>query len=140
MRYFGAMSNPIQVWFDALPEEWQERAQEVREILLDAAPNMKEEWKYKLPFYCNGRWMCYFSLQKSRLILGFVEGAHLSDPHGLFATTDHKQIRHVIFEPTPAKLNGRALRAHLGSCNAQRGALGKAKTGQALMTTTRASA
>ena len=55
--------------------------------------------------------MCYLSLQKGRLILGFVEGVHLFDPHGLFAKTEHKQIRHVIFEAPPAQFNERALRA-----------------------------
>lgn len=74
------MSTKIETWFDALPEEWQTPAQRIRELLMEAAPNMKEEWKYKTPFYGNGRWMCYLSLQKEQLVLGFVEGVHLLDP------------------------------------------------------------
>ncbi len=103
------MSTKIETWFDALPEEWQTPAQRIRELLMEAAPNMKEEWKYKTPFYGNGRWMCYLSLQKEQLVLGFVEGVHLLDPDGLFARTDHKLIQHYL-PPTSGKLPEAALR------------------------------
>lgn len=104
-------SGSVQAWFDALPPQWQEPAQQLREWLLDAAPGMKEEWKYQLPFYSNGRWMCYLSLQKGRLVLGFIEGIHLPDPQRLFARTDHKQIRHYLPPPAPGRMPERALRA-----------------------------
>jgi len=103
------MSAKVQAWFDALPEQWQDHAQRIRELLLDASPVMKEEWKYATPFYSNGRWMCYLSFQKKGLVLGFVDGVHLLDAEGLFATTDHKQIRHFLPQQAPARMNERAL-------------------------------
>lgn len=103
------MSGKIQTWFDALPEEWHTPAQRLCELLMEAAPNMKEEWKYSTPFYGNGRWMCYLSLQKGQLVLGFIEGVHLVDPDGLFARTDHKLIQHYL-PPTSGQLPEAALR------------------------------
>lgn len=109
--YFRRMPSTVQAWFDELPLPWQEPAQQLREWLLDAAPGMKEEWKYQLPFYSNGRWMCYMALQKGRLVLGFIEGIHLPDPQGLFARTAHKQVRHYLPPPAPGRLPEQALRA-----------------------------
>lgn len=103
------MSAKVQTWFDALPDQWHECAQRIRELLMDASPAMKEEWKYNVPFYSNGRWMCYLSFQKKGLVLGFVEGIHLLDPEGLFANTEHQQIRHFLPQPAPARMNERAL-------------------------------
>ena len=78
------MSAKVQAWFDALPEERQDRAERVRELLMDASPTMTEEWKYNIPFFCNEQ-MCYLSLQKSGLVVGSVDGVHLLDVDGLFA-------------------------------------------------------
>jgi len=101
--------SAVDGWFEELPEEWHEVAFALRNRLLEASPRMKEEWKYKLPFYSNGRWMCYLSFQKKRLVLGFIEGVHLLDPDALFAPTGHKMIRHFLPGPSPSALNDRAL-------------------------------
>ncbi len=104
------MSAAVQGWFDVLPEPWQAPAQRIRELLLEASPVMREEWKYRTPFYSHRRWMCYLSLQKAGLVLGFVQGRNMLDPDGLFAPTDHTQIRHYLPPPAPAPLPEAALR------------------------------
>jgi hypothetical protein len=104
------MSAKIEAWFEALPDLWQERAQRLRTLLLEASPAMREEWKYNTPFYCNGRWMCYLSLQKQKLVLGFVDGIDLLDAEGLFAHTDHRSIRHYLPPEPPSRMNEPALR------------------------------
>ncbi len=95
-------------WFESLPDEWRDVASVLRDMLIQASPQVKEEWKYKLPFYSHRRWMCYLSLQRNALILGFVQGVHLNDPDGLFASTGHKQIRHYLppKDPKAIPLNG----------------------------------
>jgi hypothetical protein len=108
--YLGAMSAAVEAWFEALPEEWQGPAQRLRELLLEASPLMRETWKYGIPFYEHRRWMCYLSMQKKGLVLGFVQGIHLGDREGLFAPTDHAQIRHYLPPPAPAPLPEGALR------------------------------
>lgn len=124
------MSAKIEAWFEALPELWQERAQRLRTLLLEADPAMREEWKYNTPFYCNGRWMCYLSMQKHSLVLGFVDGVHLLDAEGLFAPTAHKLIRHYLPPPPPARMNEPALRRLIAEAmliSAERKAMQKGK-------------
>ena len=96
------MAGHVQRWFDRLPEHWQERAQRLRELILEAAPGMEEKWMFKSSqFYLHHGWLCYFSFKKDQLIIGFIQGKHMADPQGLFALTDHKQIRHYL-PPEPA--------------------------------------
>jgi hypothetical protein len=104
------MSAVLEAWFEALPEQWKDPAQRIRELLLEASPVMKEEWKYGTPFYSHRRWMCYLSLQRTGLVLGFVQGRNMLDPDGLFAPTDHAQIQHFLPKPAPAPLPEAALR------------------------------
>jgi hypothetical protein len=104
------MSAAIEGWFEELPEEWQAPARRIRELLLQASPLVREEWKYRTPFYSHRLWMCYLSLQKNGLVLGFVQGRNMLDPDGLFATTEHSQIQHFLPSPSPAPLPETALR------------------------------
>lgn len=83
-------------WFEELPEEWKAVAEVLHDLLLEASPLMQVEWKYNLPFYSHRRWMCYLSLQKQGLVLGFVSGVHMVDTERLFAPTEHKLIRHYL--------------------------------------------
>lgn len=104
------MSAALEAWFEQLPEEWRPQAQRLRELLLESSPLMRESWKYSTPFYDHRRWMCYLSLQKKGLVLGFIQGKLLGDPDGLFAPTDHALIRHYMPGPAPARLPEGALR------------------------------
>ena len=89
----------IEDWFEGLPEAWRPVAEEIRSIVMDASPHIREEWKYGTPFYSHLRWMCYLSLQKKGLVLGFVQGGVMVDPEGILAHTEHRSIRHFL----PAK-------------------------------------
>lgn len=105
------MAAEVQRWFDRLPEHWQERAQRIRELLLDAAPGVEEKWMFKsTPFYLHHGWMCYVNFTKDQLIVGFCNGVHMLDPQGLFALTDHKQIRHYLPSAPTDRLNEAAFR------------------------------
>lgn len=104
------MSAPVEAWFEELPEEWQATAQRIRELLMEASPVMREEWKFRTPFYSHRVWMCYLSLQKNGLVLGFIQGRNMLDPDGLFAPTEHAQIQHYLPPPSPAPLPENALR------------------------------
>jgi hypothetical protein len=89
------MTREVEAWFEKLPQEWHEVAQRVRELILGAAPSMEEKWMFKsAPFYLHHGWLIYLALQKGRLIVGFCNGVHMADPEGLFARTQHAQIRH----------------------------------------------
>ncbi|HMC98152.1 MAG TPA: hypothetical protein VKG92_10885 [Flavobacteriales bacterium] len=47
---------------------------------------------------------------EERLVIGFCNGVHMSDPEGLFALTNHKQIRHFLPPKPPARMNEGAFR------------------------------
>lgn len=104
------MVAPVESWYEALPDQWRDGAQRIRELIMEASPGMRETWRYGIPFYDHRRWMCYVSLQKGELVLGFVQGVHLGDPEGLLERTDHKLIRHYRPAPLPVRMDEGALR------------------------------
>src|SRR5262245_49880700 len=104
------MAGEVQRWFDALPEHWQERAQRIRELMLDV-PGMEEKWMFKSsPFYLHNGWLTFFWLKNDQLIIGFCAGARMLAGQALFAPTDHKVIRHYLPPRPPARLNENDLR------------------------------
>ncbi len=104
------MATEVQRWFDRLPEHWQDRAQRIRELLLDAASGMEEKWLFKsTPFYLHHGWMCYLNFKDDKLIVGFCNGVRMVDPQGLFALTEHAQIRHYVPPAPPAPWNEDAI-------------------------------
>jgi hypothetical protein len=100
----------IEDWFEGLPEAWRPVAEEIRSIVMEASPLIREEWKYGTPFYSHLRWMCYLSLQKKGLVLGFVQGGVMVDPEGILAHTEHRLIRHFLPAMEVAKLSVGPLR------------------------------
>ncbi len=107
--YLGSMNAQLDRWFDELPEEWQERAEQLRHMLRNASPAMAEERKHDVPCYTHRRWMCYLSFQKGRLILAFLQGKQLLDTDGLLAHTDHKLVRQYMVPPKGSAFDTEAL-------------------------------
>ena len=104
------MAAELEGWFAKLPEAWQERAQRIRELILEAAPGMQEKWMFKsTPFYIHHGWLCYFNFRKGQLILGFCAGARMGDPDGLLVG-DQLVVRHFLPSVPPARKNEAALR------------------------------
>ena len=69
----------------SLIEEFYERQKEpnrscflsLRKIILDFDPDIKETWKYQIPFFTyKGKMFCYLSQQKKKLVpyIGFAKG------------------------------------------------------------------
>lgn len=78
-----------------LPSWQQEIIEYLREILLDAAPAMMEEIKYKIPFYSYMGDLCYINPQDDHVVLGFIKGTELIDEFDLL-TGDQQQVRHYV--------------------------------------------
>jgi hypothetical protein len=104
------MARDVEAWFEKLPDQWRDRAQRIRELILEAAPGMKEEWMFESAiFYKHHGWLIYLAMQKVGLVVGFCNGVHMTDPEGLFARTEHTQVRHYLPPPT-GRLSETALR------------------------------
>lgn len=107
----GRMAREVESWFEALPQEWRAPAQRIRELILEAAPGMEEDRVFESAvFFKHHGWLIYLSLQKVGLVVGFCNGVHMTDPEGLFARTDHTQVRHYLPPPAGERLNEAALR------------------------------
>ena len=68
----------------------------LRALILDAAPDIVEEWKWDTPvFACKGNVVATGAF-KDHVKLNFFKGAALNDPHGLFnAGLDAKAMRAI---------------------------------------------
>src|SRR6516162_8886575 len=74
----------------------------VREIILQADPEMVEEWKWAkaaspgVPVWSHGGIVCTGETYKSIVKLTFAKGAQLEDPSGLFNSSLEGNVRRAI--------------------------------------------
>lgn len=61
------MHNEIIQWFEDLPPEVKQVAEEVNNFILTFDLNVK--FKYKTPFYYGESWICYLSFDKKKKVL-----------------------------------------------------------------------
>lgn len=67
-------------------------------MILDAAPDMVEEWKWRTGVWTNKGMVCAAGAFKDHVKLNFFKGASLKDPKGLFnAGLDAKVTRAIDF-------------------------------------------
>jgi len=70
----------------------------LRKIVLDAAPGIKEEWKWGTAVWTHKGLVCSAGVFKDHVKLNFFKGAALDDPKGLFnAGLDAKSTRAIDF-------------------------------------------
>jgi len=56
----------------------------LRELILDADPDMVEEWKWETPVFAHNGNVVAAGVFKDHVKLNFFKGASLDDPHSLF--------------------------------------------------------
>ncbi|MGH8651114.1 MAG: DUF1801 domain-containing protein [Gammaproteobacteria bacterium] len=70
----------------------------LREVILDAAPDLTEEWKWGTAVWTNKGLVCSAGAFKDHVKLNFFKGASLKDPKRLFnAGLDAKATRAIDF-------------------------------------------
>ncbi len=70
----------------------------LREVILDAAPDITEEWKWGTAVWTNNGLVCGAGAFKDHVKLNFFKGASLNDPKRLFnAGLDAKSTRAIDF-------------------------------------------
>ena len=86
-------------YYEYLPEKWQPSFLEARNIISNSHPQLVEAIRFNSPFYLYKGLLFYLSMYKKRdFILGFCNGAHLSDEAGVLrADAKQKHIRHWVF-------------------------------------------
>ncbi|MEH7388217.1 DUF1801 domain-containing protein [Bacillus sp. JJ1521] len=62
-----------------LPEDIQHITSELRKIILEASPNLVEEYKWSMPNYSYNGLVCYLQASKKHVNLGFHKGTELQE-------------------------------------------------------------
>ena len=89
------MATECDGWFEAAPDDQRPVLNELRGIILSAAPGIVEELKWGQPWYSSRNGLfCYLQRRKDYVTLGFRMGTSLSDPKKLLEGTG-KDMRHV---------------------------------------------
>jgi hypothetical protein len=72
---------------------------QIRKIILDAEPDIREEWKWGTPVWSKGGSICNAVLYKRSIKLNFYQGSSLVDPNGLFNhVTDESAERSITIQ------------------------------------------
>ncbi len=79
--------------------DWRGRiVAELRAIVLEADPDILEEWKWNTAVWSHNGLVCAVGAFKDNTGINFFQGAHIEDPRGLFnAGLDAKHSRSVRF-------------------------------------------
>ena len=82
----------------------------IREIVLEADPEIVEEWKWRgVPTWSRGGIICTGETYKSVVKMTFAKGASLPDPAGLFNASLDGKVRRAIDIREGDKINAPAL-------------------------------
>ena len=89
-------------FFETLSPVQQKIAALLRDLLLTAAPDMREKISYGLlPFYFRYSRIFYIGpdiLDKEAIELGFCEGYQMKDKHRLLVARGRKQVAGIVFK------------------------------------------
>ena len=98
--------------------DWRgDRLSQVRRIILDADPEIVEEWKWAkatnpgVPVWSRAGGVCTGETYKSVVKLTFFQGAALTDPSGLFNSSLEGKVRRAIDIKASDELDEGALKA-----------------------------
>ena len=68
----------------------------MRQLILDSAPDIAEEWKWGTPVWSHGGILCTGEVYQRAVKLTFPKGAALTDPAGLFNASLEGKVRRAI--------------------------------------------
>jgi hypothetical protein len=68
----------------------------MRALIHEAAPDVVEEWKWRIPVWSKGGILCTGETYKALVKLTFAKGASLADPQGLFNSSLEGNTRRAI--------------------------------------------
>ena len=93
-------------------EDWRgETLARMRTLILEADPEITEEWKWSNPVWSHGGIVCTGEAYKKAVKLTFAHGAKLPDPAGLFNSSLEGSTRRAIDIPEGAKVDAHAFKA-----------------------------
>src|ERR1700740_612547 len=92
--------RPAQIFFEKHEGLVRAYLEEIGDFVLSQHPAITEERKFKTAFYIYKGWLCYLGYRKHHIIIGFVDGVHLSNSdRALRADEGQTQIRQIKIKP-----------------------------------------
>ena len=86
-------------YFANQTEEIQALLHYFRKKVMDLHPLMREEFKWKLPFYCAPKAMVFLQVRKAQVEVGFIRGYKLEGFDHWLEGQHLKMVRYLIFDP-----------------------------------------
>jgi hypothetical protein len=83
----------------------------MRALILEADPEMTEEWKWDNPVWSHGGIVCTGEAYKSAVKLTFAQGASIPDPSGVFNSSLEGNTRRAIDIHEGEKVDAGAFKA-----------------------------
>src|SRR5215212_3235621 len=115
-------SQQIDTYIKGLGDWRGEMIARLRKLILEADPNLAEEWKWETPVFAYKGNVVAAGVFKDHVKLNFFKGASLDDPHGLLnAGLDAKATRAIDIHEGD-KINEVALQALVRAAVAQNSA------------------
>src|SRR5688572_13226600 len=93
----------------------------MRELILEADPNVTEEWKWNNPVWSHDGIICTGEAYKKAVKLTFAKGASIPDPKGLFNSSLEGNTRRAIDIKEGEQVDARAFKALVKAAVAQNG-------------------
>jgi hypothetical protein len=107
-------------------EGWRgETLARMRALILEADPEMTEEWKWSNPVWSHHGIVCTGEAYAKAVKLTFAQGARLPDPSRLFNSSLEGNTRRAIDIHEGKRLNARAFKALVKAAVAQNRAAAK---------------
>ncbi|HEY6221546.1 MAG TPA: DUF1801 domain-containing protein [Candidatus Eisenbacteria bacterium] len=94
----------------------------MRTLILEADPEMTEEWKWNNPVWSHDGIVCTGEAYKKVVKLTFARGAGVPDPSGLFNSSLEGNTRRAIDIHEGEKVDARAFKALVKAAVARNGA------------------
>lgn len=83
----------------------------MRQLILEADPDVVEEWKWGKPVWSHDGLICTGEVYKKVVKTTFAKGASLADPTGLFNSSLDGNVRRAIDFPEGAEIDAEAFKA-----------------------------
>jgi hypothetical protein len=106
-----AASELIDARIEQLADWRGEMLSRLRAVILQADPEIVEEWKWEIPVWSHAGIICTGETYKSAVKLTFAKGAFVDDPDGLFNSSLQGRLRRAIDFREGDKVNEKALKS-----------------------------
>lgn len=87
-------NQQVEEYIESLSSPQREIARNIRKIIKETFPAIKENFKWNQPSYDYNGSICYIAAFEDHVDVGFFRGAHMDDPNHILKGTG-KQLRHL---------------------------------------------